>query len=75
MVKSCEVCDSNNIEEALDIGNHALCDDLIKIDDYRENKKYPIEFFAIIALQQLINFANPQMNYFQKNIIIRLNSL
>ena len=42
MVKSCEVCDSNNIEEALDLGNHALCDDLIKIGDQRENKKYPI---------------------------------
>ena len=45
MVKSCEVCDSNNIKEALDLGNHALCDDLIKIDDYRENKKYPIRVF------------------------------
>ena len=45
MIKSCEICDSNKIEEALDLGNHALCDDLIKIGDCRGNKKYPIRVF------------------------------
>ena len=40
MIKSCEVCDSNKIEKALDLGNHALCDDLTKIGDCRGNKKY-----------------------------------
>ena len=45
MVKFCEVCKSNNIDKVLDLGDHALCDDLIEIGDARENKQYPIKVF------------------------------
>ena len=45
MIKSCEVCNSFDIKEVLDLGDHALCDDLIKIGDKRRNKKYPIRVF------------------------------
>ena len=43
MIKSCEVCNSKNIEKVLDLGEHALCDELIKIGEKKKNKKYPIK--------------------------------
>ena len=33
MIKFCEVCKSSNIDKVLDLGHHALCDDLIPIGD------------------------------------------
>ena len=39
----CEVCEISEIHPVLNLGKHALCDDLIKIGEDRINKKYPIE--------------------------------
>ena len=44
-IKSCEVCNNSNLVPVLDLGLHALCDDLVKIDDKRICKQYPIEIF------------------------------
>ncbi len=45
MIKFCEVCKSSNIDKVLDLGDHALCDDLIEIGDNRKSKQYPIKVF------------------------------
>jgi hypothetical protein len=42
-VTSCEVCGNNNIDTYLNLGNHPMCDDLVKIDDARSCEEYPIE--------------------------------
>ncbi len=42
-INSCEVCGSTNLETVLNLGNHPLCDDLIKIGDSRVCYEYPIE--------------------------------
>ena len=39
----CEVCEMSDVQPVLNLGKHALCDDLIKIGEDRLNKKYPIE--------------------------------
>ena len=41
-IKSCEVCGNKKIHSVLNIGYHALCGDLIRIDSKKNNIKYPI---------------------------------
>jgi SAM-dependent methyltransferase len=38
----CEVCDSKNLVNVLDLGKQPLCDDLIKIGTNKKSKKYKI---------------------------------
>ena len=42
-INNCEVCDNKEIEVVLNLGKHALCDDLIEIKSNKKNQKYPIE--------------------------------
>lgn len=42
-INKCEVCDSTELVPKIDLGNHPMCDDLIKIDDNRKNVEYPIQ--------------------------------
>lgn len=42
-ISVCEVCGNNHLENVLDLGFHAMCDDLIKIGDQNTNEKYPIK--------------------------------
>lgn len=39
----CEVCGNEDLITVLDLGLHPLCDDLVKIDDARQCREYPIE--------------------------------
>lgn len=41
-IKSCEVCDNQELISVLDLGNHPLCDDLIPISSDRNSQEYPI---------------------------------
>ena len=47
-IKSCEVCDHPELVEVLNLGNHPLCDDLVKFGEDRQCEEYPI----------IINFCN-----------------
>jgi len=38
----CEVCESSNLREILNLGEQPLCDDLIEINSNEVNQKYPI---------------------------------
>lgn len=40
---SCEVCGSHELEKVLDLGYHAMCDDLVRIGEQRKTEKYPIQ--------------------------------
>lgn len=42
-VEKCEVCGSGNLEPALDLGDHPMCDDLIPVDSIAECETFPIE--------------------------------
>ena len=42
-INSCEVCGNQNLQKALDLGHHPLCDDLVPIGSDRICKEYPIE--------------------------------
>lgn len=42
-ITSCEVCGSTNLESALNLGAHPMCDDLVPIGDVRICEEYPIE--------------------------------
>jgi len=42
-ISNCEVCNNSNLLSVLDLGLHPLCDDLVKIDNERVCKQYPIE--------------------------------
>jgi SAM-dependent methyltransferase len=39
----CEVCGSDRLQRALDLGSHPMCDDLVQIGDPRICKTYPID--------------------------------
>lgn len=39
----CEVCGHSELREALNLGDHPMCDDLVSIGDSRVVREYPIE--------------------------------
>jgi SAM-dependent methyltransferase len=39
----CQVCGNTDLRLVLDLGNHPLCDDLIKVGDNRTSDEYPIQ--------------------------------
>jgi len=41
--KCCEVCKSADLESVINLGNHPLCDDLVRVDEKRLCKHHPIE--------------------------------
>jgi len=42
-ISSCEVCGNDTLEHALNLGNHPMCDDLVRVGDDRVCNEYPIE--------------------------------
>jgi SAM-dependent methyltransferase len=42
-ISSCEVCGNKSLSSVLDLGNHPMCDDLVRIGDSRSCVEYPIE--------------------------------
>ena len=42
-INNCEVCNNSDLLTVLDLGLHALCDDLVKINHKTICKQYPIE--------------------------------
>lgn len=42
-IHHCEVCGGTNLKEVLNLGSHAMCDDLVVIGDTRLCREYPIE--------------------------------
>lgn len=42
-ISNCEVCGNKTLTSVLDLGNHPMCDDLVKVGDERVCKEYPIE--------------------------------
>lgn len=43
IIQQCEICNNKDLIPVLNLGNHPLCDDLVKIDSSRICKTYPIE--------------------------------
>lgn len=43
MIYKCEICNQKNLQTVLRMGDHPLCDDLIKINSKKKNKNYKIE--------------------------------
>jgi hypothetical protein len=41
-IESCEVCGGSDLREALDLGSHPLCDDLVSVGDRRLPENHPI---------------------------------
>ncbi len=42
-IAHCEVCGSRELRPVLDLGLHAMCDDLVPLGDARECQRFPIE--------------------------------
>ncbi len=42
-ISRCEVCGSTELAGVLDLGTHPMCDDLVRIDEDRQCREYPIE--------------------------------
>jgi SAM-dependent methyltransferase len=42
-IKSCEVCGSNDLRPAIDLGLHPMCDDLVPVGNDYVCKNYPID--------------------------------
>lgn len=50
-INVCEVCGSTDLTPVLDLGSHALCDDLVKIDSDRVCTEFPIEILYCATCQ------------------------
>ncbi len=42
-IKECEICNNTNLDTVLNLGDHPMCDDLIKLDQNKECNLYRIE--------------------------------
>src|SRR4051812_5274264 len=42
-ITRCEVCGNTDLHTVLDLGAHPMCDDLVRIDEARACRAYPIE--------------------------------
>jgi SAM-dependent methyltransferase len=66
-IDSCEVCGNNNLKKVIDLGNHPLCDDLVRIGEKRLSKEYPIEIlFCSNCYTGLQRFQVPKKDLFPK---------
>ncbi len=67
-ITTCEVCGNDDIPSVLQLGNHPLCDDLVKFGDTRVCLEYPIEILycerCATAHQR---FQVPKENLFSKD--------
>lgn len=64
-INNCEVCDNHNLDLVLDLGLHPMCDDLVRLEDSRVCKEYPIEIlFCKNCLTAHQKFQIPQQELF-----------
>jgi len=42
LINKCEICDNQKLDEVLNLGDHPMCDDLIKIGSNKTCNQYPI---------------------------------
>jgi hypothetical protein len=67
-IETCEVCESTNLVEVLNLGDHPLCDDLISIEDDSISSEYPIEILlCLFCLTAHQKFQVPKLDLFPKN--------
>ena len=66
-IDSCEVCGNNNLFPVLNLGSHPMCDDLVRVDEKRICKEYPIEIlFCKICLTGHQRYQVPKKELFPK---------
>lgn len=64
-IKGCEVCGGRQLLPVLDLGRHPLCDDLVKVDDPRQCREYPINIdFCPTCATAHQRFQVPKENLF-----------
>ncbi len=64
-IKTCEVCDNNELKEVIDLGLHPMCDDLKKIPSDEICKNYPIKIlFCSKCLTAHQQYQVPQLKLF-----------
>lgn len=64
-IKGCEVCGGSQLLPVLDLGRHPLCDDLVKVDESRQCREYPINIdFCPTCATAHQRFQVPKENLF-----------
>lgn len=67
-IVKCEVCNTDKLFNVLDLGMHPLCDDLIKFDEKRVCKEYPIQIlFCKKCLTAHQKYQVPKAELFHKD--------
>lgn len=68
VINQCEVCGKGSLISVINLGDHALCDDLRKIGDEIDVQKYPIEIiFCSVCKTAHQKFQIPKKILFPKN--------
>ncbi len=68
MKNYCEICDQKKLPTVLNLGNHPLCDDLIKTGSKKKNKIYKIEIiFCKKCLTAYQKYQVPKKKLFPRN--------
>jgi SAM-dependent methyltransferase len=66
-ISRCEVCGTENLSLALDLGAHPMCDDLIGIKEKRVCREYPIEIlFCDVCRTAHQRFQVPKQDLFPR---------
>jgi SAM-dependent methyltransferase len=67
-IKHCEVCGGSDLRDLLDLGDHPMCDDLIRVGDDRVSVAYPISIsFCPICRTAHQNFQIPKQMLFPES--------
>jgi hypothetical protein len=67
-ITSCEVCGSADLTSVLDLGDHPLCDDLVRVGDSSVCREYPIEIlYCTRCATAHQRFQVPKHDLFQKS--------
>jgi len=67
-IRICEVCEGVSLEPVLNLGEHPMCDDLVRVGDDRVCKEYPIEIlFCKQCNTAHQKFQVPKHHLFPKN--------
>jgi SAM-dependent methyltransferase len=66
-IECCEICGNKNLETVLNLGDHPLCDDLVKAGEQRTCKEHPIEIlFCTQCYTAYQKYQVPKIDLFPK---------
>ncbi len=74
IIKTCQVCNSKNVYEVLDLGYSGLCDSLLNKNQLKQREKnYPLKLMRCKKCQLLqLNYVVDNQKFFTSSTLIKV---